>query len=348
MKGKKILVLRFSSIGDIVLTSPVVRCLKTQLKNVEIHFCTKAEYATLVENNRYIDKCYYLNNSLTALIKKLQKEKYDYVIDLHNNLRTLTIKSALVNTARNLSFNKLNYKKWLYVNFKLDTMPDDHIVDRYMDTVKSLGIENDENGLDYFIPYKDEVELDWLPSAHQNGFVAFAIGGGHATKRLPFSKIIEVCQKINRPIILLGGKEEEEIGEEVVNYFEHVQDETQEEDYGDVLVKNSVKTRVRVYSACGKYNINQSASILRQAHLVFSHDTGLMHIASAFKKTIYSIWGNTTPALGMYPYKTSYVVLENKEIGCRPCSKLGHKKCPLGHFKCMYDIPLNFKINNRL
>ena len=316
----KVLIIRFSSIGDIVLTSPVIRCLKTQRPDVELHYLTKANNLWLLKDNPYIDHIHLLDGSLWKVISKLKKENFDVIIDLHNNLRTFQIKTVL--GTQNYSFNKLNWEKWLLVNLKINALPNIHIVDRYMETVRSLGVQNDNKGLDYFIPYRDIVERDWLPEQHQRGYVAFAIGGQHETKKLPLKRMIELCEKINYPIVLLGGKEDAKNGEAI------------ESKLGNDLI----------FNACGKYNFNQSASVVQQAEIVFTHDTGLMHVAAAFKKKVYSIWGNTIPDFGMYPYQTNFVLIENRHLRCRPCSKIGHKKCPHGHFKCMNDISFDFQI----
>ena len=333
----KVLIIRFSSIGDIVLTTPVIRVLKTQLENAEVHYATKTQFQNLIESNPYLDKAHYLGKSLTEFIGQLRKEKFDCIIDLHHNLRTRIIKTSL--GVKCYSFNKLNYEKWLMVNFKINRLPNIHIVDRYLEIIKPLGIKNDALGLDYFIPDKDEVPLDWLPAAHHKGFVAYAIGAQHATKRLPIQRMIELCDKINRPIILLGGKEDEEAGHEVELFFKRSEGSANYE----VGLKELNKKTV-IYNACGKYNLNQSASILKMASYVFTHDTGLMHIASAFKKEIFSIWGNTIPGFGMYPYRTKFTILENSKINCRPCSKIGFQKCPKGHFKCMNEIVFDFHL----
>jgi Glycosyltransferase family 9 (heptosyltransferase) len=114
---------------------------------------------------------------------------------------------------------------------------------------------------------------------------------------------------------------------------------------------------VKIYNACGQFNINESAALVRQAKLIVTHDTGLMHIAAAFKRPIISIWGNTVPEFGMYPYYGSnylfhyrqgqglfgglpYMIMEVKRLSCRPCSKIGYDKCPKGHFKCMELQPV--------
>jgi len=334
---KKVLVIRFSSIGDIVLTTPVVRNLKTQLNDAEVHYCTKIQFKSIVENNPYIDKAHYLEDSLGDLIKQLKKEQFDYVVDLHKNLRTSIIKFRL--GARSNSFDKLNRQKWLMVNLKINQLPNRHIVDRYMDTVIPLGVKMDNLGLDYFIPEKDEVPKDWLPETHRKEYVAYAIGAQHNTKKLPLKRMIELCDKINKPIVLLGGKGDSAQAEQIEKYFAKTE---KSEPMEEGLTKLNKKTII--YNACGKFNLNQSASLVKQATYVFSHDTGLMHIAAAFKKEVFSIWGNTIPSFGMYPYRTKFTVLENNKLDCRPCSKIGHQKCPKGHFKCMNEIIFDFYI----
>jgi ADP-heptose:LPS heptosyltransferase len=332
----KILIVRFSSIGDIVLTTPVVRVLKTQLDHPEIHYATKIQFRGLLSENPYIDKIHLLDGSLPSLIKDLRVEKFDYFIDLHNNLRTRILKMAL--GVRSFSFNKLNWEKWLMVNLKINKLPSIHIVDRYVSAVKPLHVKNDSLGLDYFIPASDEVPYDWIPDTHRDGFVAYAIGGQHATKKLPVSRMIELCDKINRPIILLGGKEDIEAAEKIGQFFNVNNDSAVSE--GEI--RSDLNKRTVIYNACGKYNINQSASIVKKANYVFTHDTGLMHIAAAFKKEVYSIWGNTIPLFGMYPYRTKFKVLENNKLDCRPCSKIGFNKCPKGHFNCMEKLVFDF------
>lgn len=322
----KILIIRFSSIGDIVLTTPVIRCLKKQLPGVEVHYLTKASYKAVLEANPYIDKLHFLQDDLQAVIPQLQAEDFAYVIDLHHNLRTMRVKKAL--GRQSFSFNKLNIQKFILTTIKLNVMPDVHIVDRYINTLQSLGVKNDGRGLDYFIPEKDKVKESDIPAGHLAGYIGVVIGAAHNTKKLPLHKLKELCAAIDHPIILLGGKEDREIGEQIAS------------------VDPS-----KIYNSCGKFNINESADLVRRAKLIITHDTGLMHIASAFKKPIISIWGNTVPSFGMYPYfgalpadtpkdKLPYDIMEVKPLYCRPCSKIGYNKCPLGHFKCMEKISM--------
>lgn len=316
----KFLIIRFSSIGDIVLTTPVIRCLKKQHPNAEVHFLTKTVFATIVENNPYIDKLHLLASSWETMIHMLKIEKFDYIIDLHNNLRTFRIKKAL--RIKSYSFNKLNIQKWIYTNLKWNMMPDVHIVDRYMETVNSFSVENDLEGLDYFIPQKDEVALKDIPTAQHAGYIGLVIGAVHGTKKLPVDKLKKLCTDLKHPVILIGGKEDAEIGNQIASV-----------------------DPVKIYNACGKFNLNESADLVRKAKLIITHDTGLMHIAAAFKKSIISVWGNTVPEFGMYPYYGSAMIqnikIENKELSCRPCSKIGYKKCPKGHFNCMNKLSVD-------
>ncbi len=310
----KFLIIRFSSIGDIVLTTPVIRCLKQQVPDAEVHFLTKQNFRSIVEHNPYVDKVMLLEHSFELMIHELQQENYDYVIDLHHNLRTLRIKRAL--KVKSYSFNKLNMHKWLRTALRINILPRVHIVDRYLVTVKSFGVKNDGEGLDYFIPAKDEVKTEDIPTSHQFGYIGVVIGAAHNTKKLPIHKLKELCSKVNHPIILLGGPEDKTAGDEIAAVDD-----------------------IKIYNACGKFNLNESADLVRKAKVIVTHDTGLMHIAAAFKKPIVSVWGNTVPSFGMTPYYGDYhdkeTRFEIEKLWCRPCSKIGYNKCPLGHFKCM-------------
>jgi len=330
----KFLIIRFSSIGDIVLTTPVIRCLKKQLVTTEVHYLTKASFQPILKANPYVDRIHTLKDNLDELIGELKKEDFDYVIDLHHNLRTWKVKRELKKQA--FSFDKLNIEKWLLTNFKINKLPDRHIVDRYLDTLKTFNIKNDGAGLDYFIPADEELQPADIPTSHQAGYIGLVIGAAHATKRLPLHKLETLCREARHPLILLGGPEDAETAR-----------------------KLAAIDPVKIYNACGQFKLNESAALVRQAKMIVTHDTGLMHIAAAFKRPIISIWGNTVPEFGMYPYygdnylfhysqgsqrlfgDLPYQVMEIKGLSCRPCSKIGYEKCPKGHFKCMEQQPMD-------
>lgn len=310
----KILIIRFSSIGDIVLTTPVIRCLKQQIPDAEVHYVTKKGYGSILESNPHIDKLHLLNDSFAETVRLLKAEKFDYVADLHHNLRTLRIKRAL--GVKSYSFKKLNIEKFLLVNLMINIMPEVHIVDRYMETVAPLGVKNDGKGLDYYLD-RDYSLADLLPSEHHL-YTGFAIGAQHATKRLPIDKIISICRAAVGSVVLLGGKEDQAAGDFIAQ-----------------------AAGSHVYNSCGKLSLNESAFLVKESVQMISHDTGLMHIAAAFNKKIISVWGNTVPEFGMYPYRTDENhTMEVKGLSCRPCSKIGYEKCPRGHFKCMNNQDL--------
>jgi len=323
----KVLVIRFSSIGDIVLTTPVIRCLKQQIPGISLHYFTKATFKDIVANNPYIDKVHYLRDYLSPVIDELKKEKFDYVIDLHHNLRTLRVKKAL--GVKNYSFDKLNLQKWLLVNFKINLMPDKSIVERYLETVRPLGVKNDTRGLDYFIPESVKISRDDIPMSHWHGYIACVIGGSYFTKKLPVEQWKKLCGLVSLPLILIGGPEDREEGSLI-----------------------AAIDPVKIYNSCGKFSLNESAELVKHAKMVISNDTGFMHIAAAFQKPVISLWGNTSPNMGMFPYydnnnlkeklTSKSIIVENIKLSCHPCSKIGYNKCPKGHFKCMKELNMGF------
>jgi ADP-heptose:LPS heptosyltransferase len=184
-----------------------------------------------------------------------------------------------------------------------------------MKTVAHLGVKNDGKGLDFFIPQNEEVDIKKEFPQLANGYTGFVIGGNHNTKILPADMVADVIISLTMPVVLLGGKED----------FER----------GNIICE---LTGGKAINLCGKYSLMGSGSIVKQADAIISNDTGLMHIAAAFNKLIVSVWGNTIPEFGMYPYLqsgTPSMIAEVKNLQCRPCSKLGYKECPLKHFNCM-------------
>ena len=332
---KKILVIRFSSIGDIVLASPVLRCLKKQLPQAKIHFLTKLSYKIVTAANPYVDKFFYYDDNLEELISSLKEEEYDDVIDLHNNIRSNKIKRAL--QKKSYTINKLTLQKFLLTQLNIDVMPNRHITQRSLDTVSPLNIKDDGGGLDYFIAKEDEISINDLPTGHLAGYIAIVIGATYFTKKLPAHKISELCGKINHPIILLGGKEDAETGRTLAE-----------------------ADPIKIYSACGKFNISESADIIKRAKLVISNDTGMLYIACALKRPVIALWGGTSPALDVEPYYGSNFLsnkadafFENIDLNlrCQPCSRYGLNKCPLEHFNCMEKMDTDIiaeKVKRRL
>lgn len=309
---KTFLFYRLSSMGDIVLTTPLLRVLKKNYPDAEIHYIVREAYADVLRFNPYIDKLWTVKKSPFEA-KELLSLKFDYFIDLHKNQRSKLFFLNFLQASYS-TFPKLNLKKFFLTQFKINLLPDRHIVDRYFEALKKFNLTYDGEGLDFFFPSNFEQPITIKP------YVAVALGGTYNTKKYPIPQWLEVLNMLSLPVVLLGGKSEEAEGE--------------------FLAQNS---KNKAYNFCGKLSILESALYIKEAEVVISHDTGLMHIAAAFRKPLVSIWGNTVPAFGMYPlypedFQQRSIIVEIKNLTCRPCSKLGYKHCPRKHFKCMKNI----------
>lgn len=315
MDRPKILLIRFSSIGDLVLTTPVIRTIKTQL-NAEVHFLLKPAFVGVLSQNPYIDRIIALEGNVHDSVEKLKGEKYTHVVDLQKNLKSIYLSGLL--PGKKITFHKLNFRKWLTVRIKRNVLPENkHLVDRYFDALRPLNVLDDGEGLDFFILPEDD--MDGYELVRGLSFQVLVLGAAHATKRIPFEKCLEIISQNPGHTVLLGG-----------------------EDVAGISARLNQELPEKTLDLCGKIGLGVSAAILRYAHRVISGDTGMMHIAAALKKEIIVIWGNTIPSFGMYPfYGKNYpdyaTHLEVAGLSCRPCSKLGFENCPKGHFRCMMD-----------
>lgn len=311
---KKFLIIRFSSIGDIVLTTPVVRSLKKCHPNSEIHYLTKKQFFPLLQHDPHIDQFHLLEDNLSGIISNLQKIKFDGIIDLHKNIRTLKVKNKL--KGEKCVFDKQNWQKYLLVNFKSNRMTEKHIVERYGKCLKNFGCNLDDEGLAFYLSKEiEEKAQNLITKNFDNQPIAVVLGANHQTKKWIDEYFIELLKKLKEPAILIGGKTEAKTAKSIQS-----------------------KIKTPILNAIEFNDLLLSAALVKHSKYVIAHDTGFMHIAAAFQKKIYSIWGNTVPEFGMYPYKTPHEIIENKHLSCRPCSKIGYNKCPKKHFKCMREI----------
>jgi ADP-heptose:LPS heptosyltransferase len=314
---KKILIIRFSSIGDIVLTTTVIRNLRQAYPEAEIHFLTKAHFTSLLVPNPYLDQIHGFSGDLKEKIQELKKIGFDLIVDLHKNLRSLRVRLAL--GGKQISFGKKNWEKFWLVRNKKISGEIGHIVDRYEASLTRLGIESDGQGLDFFLPESATQTAQKI--LQENGFadkknvLAVVLGATYSTKRWPVDHFTAALSELNRPVILLGGKDAREEADRILS-----------------------QVTIPVLDAVGNYNISTAAALMKSCQAVLTHDTGFMHIAAAFKMKVFSLWGSTVPEFGMTPFKTEHFILENKAVNCRPCSKLGHHQCPKAHFNCMNQL----------
>ena len=298
----KILVIRFSAIGDVLLTFPVVEALVHKYPSAEIHFLTKPSNELVLDLLSSKVHPRFLQESLVQTAKQLRGERYDLVIDLHNNLRTFLLQVLLMKGSWH-RFRKLNLQKWLFTAFKWNTLPKVHVVDRY---AQAASVNPASVNLDVI----NTNVVESLPSH----YVAWVLGATFSTKQFPLSKLIETIERLDMPIILLGGEKENPLASSLQAHFPSL------------------------ISLVGKTSLSEAAMVLSKAKVVVTNDTGLMHLAAFYDKPMVCIWGNTVPIFGMYPYQSTPVFhAQVSDLSCRPCSKIGHNTCPKGHFKCMLN-----------
>jgi ADP-heptose:LPS heptosyltransferase len=308
---QKILCIRFSSIGDILLTTPIIRVLKAQFPHAEIHIATKASFAHLWAGNPHVDQVHGYDGNLWKLASELRQEGFDGVYDLHKNLRSHMLCLLLGIFPKQI--NKYTAARKAFVRTKVNTLPG-HLVDR---NFASLGLVPDGQGLDYFI--SDSAIVNLADYGIISPFVLFAIGAAHQTKVLSYPKMIELVDSIPQQIVLIGDDWDEKMGYRLATLFPS-----------------------KVINLCTKTSIAQSASLIQQASMVITHDSSMLHVAAALKHpNLFTIWGSTHPGLGFTPYQTSFKAIENRDLACRPCSTQGSNVCPLGHFNCMNSLDLS-------
>ncbi|GAB4375972.1 MAG: glycosyltransferase family 9 protein [Salibacteraceae bacterium] len=291
-----------------------MRLLKRKYgKQAQVHVLCKKPYELLHTHNPHVDETITIINRVSEVADRLRKEKYDYVIDLHNNLRSFQAKRIC--KAQTFSVDKRNVAKWVYVNFKRELLPIGHFTDRCINTLAPLGVEDDGEGLDFFSDETARPASELLPYPPGARYVAYAIGGKMGGKILPTHQAIRLCESIAKPVVLLGGKEDADRGAQIAR-----------------------QAGGHVINLAGKTDLFESANIMRSAELVLSHDTGMMHIAAALKKPVFSLWLATTPQLGFAPWRPG-IGSRIFEADCkkRPTSKLGNRGYKSG---CVFNLDL--------
>jgi heptosyltransferase-2 len=330
-----ILIIRFSSLGDIILASPLIRALRNSFPRATIDFLLKSEYAPLLRYNPHLSKVIELTGSDKEELRRLKNDirgrNYDTIVDIHNSLRSRWLR--MFSGARYVYvINKFAVRRFLLVNVKRnlykDTIP---VPRRYLDTAKALGMVADEQGLEVFIPEETISSVNALMNKFKPEKHAAVIGlvptAHHFTKRWPaecFVKLgVRLAKEHHAKLFLFGGENE-------VDYC------------GDIAqMINAESGSAAAESLAGKISILQAAAVLDYCSVVVSNDSGLMHLAAARQRKIVALFGSTVKELGFFPYRTENIVLERNGLACRPCSHVGLDRCPEGHFKCMKDISVD-------
>ena len=309
----KILILRLSSIGDIVLTQPVAKVLREIYPDATIDYLSKESYVGIVEAFGCIDTIHIWKNKRNIL-KKLRKQKYDLIIDLHSKLNTFIIKS-LIRGKKTLTYNKKHYLRKKIVK-KITGKSIVSTVDLYLSALKKIGITKT---VEYPKLYPDKLKKNSLEKRFPGKkLIGIFPGALHFTKMYPLEKLANfidsVPSKWNCKFIILGSKSERLLSAE--------------------LQEN---TKAQLLDICGEFNISQLISVINNMDVIISNDSGPMHIAAALSKSQIALFGATHPRLGFAPLnKKADIIFSN--ISCQPCSLHGSAICPKGHFLCMNSI----------
>ncbi len=316
---EKILIIRLSSLGDILLTTPFIRSLRDTNPKLKINFLLRQKYNDVLEKNPYISGIFFYESrkqTVNELINSLRQENFDIVIDLQNNFRSYKIRKSL--NIPVFKFQKRTFDKFLLVNFKINRLKNaPQIPIRYAGSIDNFKL--DESGLDLLTDKIPSEKLD-----ESNNLIGFAPGSRHFSKMWPKEYFIKLGEKLVNngfKIVLFGGKSDVNICNEISSGL-----------------KNSI-------NLCRDDDLLQIAANMEKIKLLVCNDSGMMHVASAVKVPVAAIFGSSVKEFGFTPYKNKNLILENKLLSCRPCSHIGRERCPKGHFKCMLEITPELAFN---
>lgn len=330
----KILIIRLSSIGDIVLASPLIRAVHKQYPNAIIDFAIKKEFAVLMRHNPNINNLIIVDSSsMKESIESVKNGKYDWIIDIQKASRA----SQLINGAGAklvTSYNKQRWNRFFLINFKWNKYKENKpVYQRYFEAVEQYNVKDDGEGTEIFITDIEEKKINSILAENKidtgKPLITICPGAKFANKTWSKEGFIELAKKLqtehNANIALLGGPDENALCNEIAVKTRH----------GASPVMPGI-----VVNLAGQLSLLESAALLKKSQLVIANDSGLMHMAQSQKTPVITIFGPTVKQFGFYPIEKDSTVIETN-LGCRPCTKMGMDKCPKGHHKCMKDISVD-------
>lgn len=330
----KTLIVRLSSIGDIILMSPLIRALRRRFPQGHLDVLVKAAYADLVRYNPHVSRLIEFPDSgdlgtLLSFRHLVHNAGYDLVVDIHDSLRSRVLCFGSRSVVR---INKRKLARFALVRWKLKLsrlsggFPP--VAERYLETVKCFGVEDDGGGLDLFVP--PEIEERMAMRLKSEGLerggsvIGVAPSARHNTKMWGGDRFAKAAAALAKQhgstVMLFGGKDDVQRCAEVAREIA------------------SRALEVRVINLAGHTSLLEAAAVMDYCRVVLCNDSGLMHIAAARKRKVVAIFGSTVKELGFFPYRTESIVVENAGLPCRPCSRIGLQSCPKRHFRCMNDI----------
>ncbi len=320
MSSSKKLLIRLSSAGDVLLTSPLLRLIKETEPDSEIHFVVKSSYADIVRFNPNVSRIHLVQEhadvqQLENLRRSLISEHFETTLDLHNNFRSVYLRK---NTAKEVRVIRkdilkravlIKTKASLYSDIRPVALKYAQTYDKTLSTVPPPEI---------FIPEEaeDRAAALWNSAGLESQQAVFLCPGAkHFTKRWPVEYWSLLARKLSREhrIVLVGGT-------------------------GDTGACAQIAKYSGALDYSGKLSLVESVAMMRNASIVVTNDSFLMHAANAVGKKIVAIFGSSVREFGFFPYGVRNTILEMEGMKCRPCSHVGRESCPKGHFNCMLEI----------
>jgi lipopolysaccharide heptosyltransferase II len=319
-----VLAVRFSSIGDVLLTTPLLRVLRRRYPHARISVLTRPAYAPLLSHNPHVNHVLEAapGRPLRDLARQLRAQRYTHLLDLHDSIRSRLLRALVPGAWSTYPKHRLARAMLIYTkrDYYRDSRP---VPERYFDAARSLGLVPDGEPPDFFLAAEAQVETEaWLAraAARPGRLIALAPGAAHATKRWPVEHWRALTRQLleqDFSIVIVGGAEDARLADSIAN--------------GD---------QGRLLNAAGRFGLQGTGALLRRAAILVSNDTGVMHMAAAVGTPVVALFGPTVRPFGFFPYTSRAEVIE-LGLGCRPCSSKGGPHCPLGHHRCMLDIEPN-------
>ena len=310
--------------GDVLLTTPLVRALKARHPDASITYLTKAAFVPLLSHNPRVTEVigYDPSTPLSRLAKQLRERRFDHLLDLHGSLRSRALRWMV--PGKWDGYPKHRVARSILIRFKRDVYRDRRpVVERYFDAARDLDVLPDGQPLELFVARaalnQARSFLDDCGLGRERSLVALVPGAAHATKEWPPMRWRELAAMLTArglDVVVLGGAKERDIGIEIARG-------------GAEFAAN----------AAGLFDLQGTAALLKNARCAVSGDTGLMHMATAVGTPVVALFGPTVEAFGFFPYRARATVIQ-RDLPCRPCSAMGGARCPLGHHRCLVDIPV--------
>lgn len=320
---KKILIIRLSSLGDIVLITPVIRAVKHKFPQTEVYFLTKSIYSPLLKGNLHLSGIIELKDKdtsgLLSTLRKVRELNFDLVIDLHSNLRSFFLKN-FSKAKLKLKYNKKWFNRFLMVHFKGIEVSSVHTVDSYLNCLERLDIYSFDRMPELYLDEESQKFADQLLKnlSQDEILVGVAPGAKWENKRWGEGNFTEAIRVVNNRIkakfVLIGGKEDEELIKGLKN-----------------LTKD-----INFIEAIG-LSFPQLSGIISRCQVILTNDSGPMHMAVALKVPVVAIFGPTHPKLGFFPLGEKDVIF-CADVECSPCSLHGKKRCYKKSKICMEQI----------